>query len=85
MEDIAAILAKGEADTTAISSFLKTSKGKALAKAIACNTYKTNTVSEKRGVAIASALLMAMRDTDEEILKEPRFNTPQGTFFCSFY
>jgi hypothetical protein len=58
MEDIA----EGEADTTAISSLLKTSKGKALAKAVACNTYKTNTVSEERGVAVASALLTAMRD-----------------------
>jgi hypothetical protein len=67
MVDIAAILAKGKADTTAIFSFLKTSKGKTLAKAVACNTYKTNTVSKERGVAIASPLLMAMRDTNEEI------------------
>jgi hypothetical protein len=80
MKDIAEILAEGEADTTTISSFLKTSKGKALAKAVACNTYKTNTVSEEKGVAVASALLMAMRDTDKEILKEPIFNSSRYLF-----
>jgi hypothetical protein len=41
-------------------------------------------VSENRDIAVTSALLMAMRDTDKEPLKELRFNSLQGISFVAF-